>query len=125
MQPQSAHILVVDDEASIRLTLEAMIRRAGYAVTLASTGAEALAQIERRAFDLILLDLILPGMSGHEIAQQARALQPAAAILILTGSDILVATDLSEYEYMRKTTSPQQVLSRIAAMVPAMRTASS
>jgi DNA-binding response OmpR family regulator len=114
---EPAQILVVDDEASIRITLEALLRRCGYAVTLAATGAEALAQIEQREFDLFLLDLILPGTSGHELARQARARQPAAAILFLTGSDALAELEMSENEYILKTTSPQEVLARVAATI--------
>ena len=121
MEQRSARILVVDDEAMIRLTLEMLLRRRGYAVTIASSGAEALALIEQQPFDLLLLDLKMPGMSGIEVAQRARALQPAAKILILTGSSQIegVVNELQDeqFELMLKTASPQEVLERVAAIM--------
>jgi DNA-binding response OmpR family regulator len=123
MEPQPAHILVVDDEASIRLTLEALLRRAGHGVTLAATGEAALAQIERHTFDLLLLDLILPGINGHEVARYARTRQPAVPILILTGSDTLEPLEPGEYTYILKTASPPDVLARVAAAIARQQTA--
>jgi CheY-like chemotaxis protein len=121
MEQRPAHILVVDDEATIRLTLEMLLRRRGYAVTIASSGAEALALIEQQPFDLLLLDLKMPGMSGLEVAQRARALQPAAKILILTGSSQIagVANEPhdDQFEFMLKTAGPQEVLERVAAII--------
>ena len=114
---QPAHILVVDDEASIRFTLEALLRRCGYAVTVAASGEAALAEIERRRFDLILLDLMLPGINGHEVARHAYARQPAVAILFLTGSDTLEPLEPDKYTYILKTASPQDVLARVAAAI--------
>jgi DNA-binding response OmpR family regulator len=117
MESQPAQILVVDDEPSIRITLEALLRRSGYMVTLAATGEAALAEIERRRFDLLLLDLILPGINGHEVARYACVWQPAVAILILTGSDTLEPLDPGKYTYILKTASPQDVLARVAAVI--------
>lgn len=121
MEQRSARILVVDDEAMIRLTLEMLLRRRGYAVTIASIGAEALALIEQQPFDLLLLDLKMPGMSGIEVAQRARALQPAAKILILTGSSqiegVVNEPHDEQFEFMLKTASPQEVLERVAAIM--------
>ena len=75
----------------------------------------ALEEIERHRFDLILLDLLLPGMNGHEVARYARARQPAVNILILTGSDSLEPLDPGEYTYILKTTGPRDVLAHVAA----------
>ena len=83
-----AHILVVDDEAAIRLTLDALLRRCGYRVTIASSGEQALEYIASHSIDLVLLDLILPGMSGLEAAERVRTLRPEVSIMILTGSDL-------------------------------------
>jgi DNA-binding response OmpR family regulator len=122
MNQPCARILVVDDEAVIRHTLETMLRRQGYEVWTAADGAEAFAWLRKGAFDLLLIDLGLPGgVSGLDIAQGARAYQPDAAVLILTGSSELadVVGDSSAYgfETMLKTASPQDVLDRVAALL--------
>jgi CheY-like chemotaxis protein len=62
-EQRTARILVVDDEDTIRRTLAALLQRRGYAVTVVASGAEARALIEQQAFDLLLLDLIMPGLS--------------------------------------------------------------
>ena len=73
-EQRTARILVVDDEETIRLTLATLLQRRGYTVTVATDGAEALALIERQSFDLLLLDLIMPGQSGLEVARHARTI---------------------------------------------------
>ncbi len=73
---QAAQILIVDDEASIRLTLGALLKRAGYEVTPAENGAEAVALLERQLFDLMLVDLKMPGMDGMQVVAAARKRQP-------------------------------------------------
>jgi len=121
MNHRSARILVADDEAAIRFTMEIMLRRHGYTVTTASNGAEALALVEQQPFELLLLDLKMPGLSGLEVARRASELQPAAALLILTGSSQIEGTleeqDLDQFAYMLKTASPQEVLDRVAALM--------
>jgi DNA-binding response OmpR family regulator len=112
-----AHILVVDDEPAIRLTLQAVLQRAGHHVTTAERGDEALACIERQPVDLVLLDLIMPGMSGLEVAGRLRERRPAITVLILTGSDILHGRDLADYHSMLKTADPRDVLERVAALL--------
>ena len=114
-------ILVVDDEAAIRFTLRTLLERQGYAVMTAASGVDALERIERYRFDLLLLDLIMPGLSGLEVAQQAQTLQPAAAILLLTGSDLLEDVDLTGYDYMPKAASPEDVVDRVAELVQQQR----
>ncbi|HEX6606387.1 MAG TPA: response regulator, partial [Chloroflexia bacterium] len=84
MAQPAAQILVVDDEAPIRTTLTALLERRGYEVTAAATGEDALALIHQRPFDLLLLDLQLPGINGMDVATRARDRQPDAQIIILT-----------------------------------------
>lgn len=114
-------ILVVDDEAAIRLILRTLLERQGYAVMTAASGLDALERIERYRFDLLLLDLLMPGMGGLEVAQQAQTLQPAAAILLFTDSDLLEDVDLAGYDCMPKTASPEDVLDRVAELVQHQR----
>jgi len=121
MQQQAARILVVDDEAAIRLTMNMLLRRSGYAVTTAESGEQALALITEQPFDLLLLDLKMPGVTGLEVAERAKDIQPAAAILFLTGSSAiegaLDAPGVGGFNYMLKTASPETVLERVAAAI--------
>jgi DNA-binding NtrC family response regulator len=119
MQQQTARILVVDDEAAIRLTMEILLRRHGYTVTTAASGEEALTLIEQQPFDVLLLDLKMPGLSGLEVAERAQKLQPATPILILTGSSAIEGAleepGIGRFSYVIKTASPEVVLERVAA----------
>ena len=123
MVPQSARILIVDDEAAVRLTLDMLLRRRGYLVTVASNGDEALTLIEQQPFDLLLLDYKMPGLSGLDVALRAHELLPKAAVLFLTGSSTIAglpeALGLEHFDVLLKTASPQDVLDRVAAMLSA------
>jgi DNA-binding response OmpR family regulator len=115
----SAHLLLVDDEANIRLTLGTMLQRAGYEVSTASSGAEALALLEQRTFDLMLVDLKMPGMDGMQVVAASRNIQPDLTVIVLTGQGSLdTAVEGIRYnifDYLLKTTEPQRVLERIRA----------
>src|SRR5438093_9696772 len=82
---QNARILLVDDEASIRLTLGALLERTSYDVTSADGGEQAVQLLERQAFDLLLTDLKMPGIDGMQVVEAARQRQPDVAIIVLTG----------------------------------------
>ena len=119
MEQRPAQILIVDDEAPIRLTMDALLRRRGYTVTTAESAEEALDLIHQHSFDLLLLDLKMPGLSGLDVAARARELQPEAAVIILTGHGSLETAiqgmHLGVFDYMLKTSSPQEVLARVTA----------
>ena len=114
-----ADILLVDDEATIRLTLGAMLERAGYSVTVADNGEEAVTLLGRQAFDLLLVDMKMPGMDGMQVIAAARACQPDIAIIVLTGHGSLdtAITGLHYhiFDYLLKTTAPAQVIERVKA----------
>jgi len=116
-----ARVLVVDDEAAIRLTLEALLRRQSYDVATAANGEEALGWLMQRGFDLVLIDLRLPGMNGLEFARCVQRCQPSAAILFLTGSSdfngLPVETQVGHFDYLLKTSGPEEVLSAVAAVL--------
>ena len=118
MEQSPPRILVVDDETPIRTTMSALLQRRGYVVTTAASGEEALQLIHERPFDLLLLDLKMPGLSGIDVAERARERQPDAAIVILTGhgslESALQSMHLGVFDYMLKTASPQEVLQRVA-----------
>jgi DNA-binding response OmpR family regulator len=119
MEQRPAHILIADDEAPIRLTMDAMLRRRGYSVTTAENAEQAIDLLHQHSYDLLLLDLRMPGMSGLDVAERARELQPDAAVLILTGhgslETALKGMHMGIADYMLKTSSPQEVLARVMA----------
>lgn len=113
------HVLVVDDETNIRLTLAALLRRAGYNVTTGENGAEAVALLEQHTFDLLLVDLKMPGMNGMEVVAAAKQRQPEIAVIVLTGHGSLeTAVDGLHhgiFDYLLKTTEPAVVVERVGA----------
>ena len=81
-----AKILVIDDEVGIRDLLDTILRRKGYDVVLAESGAKGLELFRRERPDVIVLDLIMPGMDGLTVLQQVRSLNPKQPVIILTGA---------------------------------------
>jgi DNA-binding response OmpR family regulator len=116
---QLGRILMVDDEASIRLTLGAILTRAGYDVTSAGDGEEAIPLLEQQAFDLLLVDLKMPGMGGMQVVSAARLRQPDIAVIVLTGHGSLdtaiegIRQDV--FDYLLKTSEPSYVVERVKA----------
>jgi CheY-like chemotaxis protein len=78
-------VLVVDDEADMRGTIGELLRYNGYEVESVASGAEALLAVNNRMPQLVLLDLMLPGMSGIDVAHQLHAMNPALPILFVSG----------------------------------------
>jgi CheY-like chemotaxis protein len=76
-------VLVVDDEAEITATFEAILCREGYEVATAKDGVQALELVCREPFDLILLDLLLPRMDGWTVLKHVREISPTAHVVIL------------------------------------------
>src|SRR5229473_1561394 len=84
-QPQSAgRILIIDDEAEIRESLETLLQMEGYTVVVAGSGREGLAQIGQRAFDVVLLDLALPDKNGMDVLSEIRLLYPQQGVIMIT-----------------------------------------
>jgi signal transduction histidine kinase/ActR/RegA family two-component response regulator len=81
----SERVLVVDDQGEIRDLLHDVLQGAGYHVVRTADGEEALARLEAEAFDLVITDLGMPGISGWEVARGARARRPEVKIILLTG----------------------------------------
>ncbi len=82
---QSARILVVDDEDIIRVLLNEILVEEGYDVTEAENGELAVKHLEREHFDLVISDMVMPGMNGIEVLQAAFRLDPEYAVIMITG----------------------------------------
>ena len=83
-------ILLVDDEADIRRSISRFLLRTGWAVDVADSGTEALRLVDEHQFDVVLCDLRMPGMSGHEFFRQLQAARsPAVERLIFMTGDVL------------------------------------
>ena len=78
------NILIVDDEEVLQDVLTSLVRKEGYMTHSARTGEEALVLLEREEIDLVLLDLMLPGMSGHEVLRQIRQRDPEQVVVVIT-----------------------------------------
>jgi two-component system response regulator (stage 0 sporulation protein F) len=79
------HILVVDDEQSICLLLQDVLTRFGHSVTTCQDGATGLELAQQHRFDLVFLDIRMPGMGGLEALKRLRDLQPDATFVMITG----------------------------------------
>jgi len=82
--PSAGRILIIDDEAEIRESLETLLQLEGYTVVVAGSGREGLAQIGERAFDVVLLDLALPDKNGMDVLSEIRLLHPQQAVIMIT-----------------------------------------
>jgi two-component system nitrogen regulation response regulator NtrX len=85
MRSRGTRILVVDDEPDVREMIATLLAEDGYAVTTACDGETALRAIAATHFDVATMDLRMPGMSGRELLVAARALDPALAVIIVSG----------------------------------------
>jgi two-component system response regulator RegX3 len=114
------HILVVEDEASLSEPLAFLLEREGYTVTVAEDGPGGLEAFERGGVDLVLLDLMLPGLPGTEVCRRIRAVS-ATPIIMLTAKDsevdIVVGLELGADDYVTKPYSSRELLARIRAVL--------
>jgi len=81
----AARILIVDDDASIRELFAHFLKQSGYHAEAVPDGEQAVGRVEKDFFDLILLDLVLPGMSGQDTFEMMKAIDPAIPVIIVTG----------------------------------------
>jgi len=113
-------ILVVEDEASFRDALSFMLRKEGYEVELAEDGVAAVETYERTSPDLILLDLMLPGISGTEACRQIRQRSNVPIIMVTakdTEIDKVVGLELGADDYVTKPFSARELVARIRAVL--------
>jgi two-component system response regulator RegX3 len=113
-------ILIVEDESSLSEPLAYLLEREGYETAIAADGHVAVAEFDRNGADLVLLDLMLPGLSGTEVCRELRT-RSSVPIIMLTAKDsevdIVVGLELGADDYMTKPYSTRELLARIRAVL--------
>jgi two-component system response regulator RegX3 len=116
----SGRILVVDDEPSVRESVGYALEQEGFQVTLAEDGEDAEGRLTNTDFDLLILDIMMPGKSGLDICREVRARSPVP-IILLTAKDAevdkVVGLEVGADDYMTKPFSVRELLGRVRAQL--------
>jgi two-component system, NtrC family, response regulator HydG len=108
------HVLIVEDEEIVRQLLTGLLREEGYAVDAVATGEDALKALDRELYDLVLLDLNLPGMHGMNVLSAAPALQTDAEFIVMTAfgsvDNAVEAMKLGAFDYVNKPFRTEELL---------------
>jgi two-component system response regulator RegX3 len=114
------HILLVEDEDALSEPLAYLLRREGYTVTVAPDGPTAIAEFDRGGMELVLLDLMIPGIPGTEVCREIRT-RSSVPIIMLTAKDseidIVVGLELGADDYVTKPYSTRELLARVRAVM--------
>ena len=113
-------VLVVEDEESYSDALAYMLRKEGFDVALAGTGPDALEEFERGGADIVLLDLMLPGIPGTEVCRRIRQVSSVPVIMVSAKDaevDKVVGLELGADDYVIKPYSPRELVARIRAVL--------
>ncbi len=113
-------VLVVEDEESISDPLSYLLRQEGFEVAVAATGPEGIAEFDRGGADIVLLDLMLPGLSGTEVCRALRA-KSSVPVIMLTARDSeidkVVGLELGADDYVTKPFSTRELVARVRAVL--------
>jgi CheY-like chemotaxis protein len=112
--PETIRVLVVEDDALIRLDMVDMLLSAGYEIEEAGSGEDALDLITRQRFDVLVTDLGLPGMSGAELANAARLINPELGIVVASGQSGLPDNIPEGARLLSKPFDPEQLKAIVA-----------
>src|SRR5258705_511777 len=115
-----ARVLVVEDEESFSDALSYVLRKEGFEVAVSGTGTGALTEFDRNGADIVLLDLMLPEMSGTEVCRQLRQ-KSAVPIIMVTARDSeidkVVGLEIGADDYVTKPYSPRELVARVRAVL--------
>ena len=123
-----AKILVVDDDRAVQATIRLLLERAGHSVVVAGDGRQGLAAFEAGEFDLLFLDIFMPGMDGIETMRQVHRQQPRTPIIVISGNPIasgsvpdflMMATKLGAIRSLQKPFKPAALLAAVAGCLEA------
>jgi len=113
-------ILVVEDDASYRMALEVGLREEGYDVDVAADGEQGLQRFEERQPDLVLLDVLLPGMPGINVCKQMRAQAPVPVIMVSaldSEMDVVLGFEVGAADYVTKPFHLRELVARVQAVL--------
>jgi len=113
-------VLLVEDEASYIEALKVILGKEGFDVVVAENGPDALTEFDREMFDIVLLDLMLPGLPGTEVCRRIRAASTVPVIMVSARDDEfdkVVSLELGADDYVTKPYSPRELLARIRAVL--------
>ncbi len=117
----SSRILLVEDEPGLVLTLSDLLADEGYVVETATTGPAGLARAANESFDLLILDVMLPGKNGFDVCRELRQQGKDMAVLMLTAktqlADRVVGLKLGADDYLTKPFEPPELLARVEALL--------
>ncbi len=125
MKTEEHKILIVDDEVNLLESLGDLLSRKGYDVATASSGAEALSRLESDRFQVMIVDLRMPGMSGLELLEKVRSEYSDTSVLILTAygtiKSAVTAVKMGAYDYICKPFQPEEILTAITNILEQKR----
>lgn len=114
---QDARLLIVDDEKAMRVSLAEIFTLRGAQVTVAADGREAVELLNQRDFDLMLLDLKMPGMSGIQVLEVAQKVRPSTVVILLTAhatlDSAISAMRRGAYDYLLKPCEPRMLIAGV------------
>ena len=120
MSSQSPNVLVVDDEPALRKTLRSSLSASGFAVAEARNGEEALGVVQQQAFDLVLLDINMPGAGGIDTCRKIRSCAPQVGIIMVTvrdsENDKVHALEAGADDYVTKPFRLRELVARLRAV---------
>jgi two-component system, OmpR family, KDP operon response regulator KdpE len=121
MFSQHSSVLVVDDESALRKALRTSLTASGFAVEEARSGEEALGSVQQHQFDLVLLDVSMPGMSGIDACRRIRGISPQAGIVMVTvrdqEDDKVRALEAGADDYVTKPFKLRELTARLRAVL--------
>src|SRR5688572_17738697 len=116
-------VLIVDDDRALRHALAALLTEAGYTVQQAGDGTGAISSLEDDPFDIVLLDIGLPGMSGLDVLERMRASARPPLVIVMTADDtsgtLLEAVRRQAFRYLRKPFAPAAIVEVIEEAIAA------
>src|SRR5881275_2475698 len=113
-------VLIVEDEEDFADPLAFLLRKEGFSAAVATTGSEALEEFDRNGADIVLLDLMLPGMSGTDVCKQLRQRSSVPVIMVTARDseiDKVVGLELGADDYVTKPYSARELIARIRAVL--------
>jgi CheY-like chemotaxis protein len=129
-----ARILIVDDDSAVQATIQLLLERAGHGVVVAGDGRKGLAAFDTGDFDLLFLDIFMPGMDGFETMRLVHQQQPHIPIIVISGNPIhsdsspdflTMATKLGAVWSLQKPFKPAELLAAVAGCLEAAKRPSS